>query len=130
MVLTFFFAQFLGLVLMILAASMLTQRQMYLQMVAAFKENRSSLFGVSFMGLVVGIVIVFTHNVWSGGILRVLVTVMGWAIFLKSAAFLVLPTNLLSAWMRPLTSRRIFVIAGILLLLVGIYLFLTGSGGR
>lgn len=130
MVLTFFFAQFLGLIMAIVGISLFTQRRMYLEMVTAFRENRSSQFAASFIGLVLGSILLLTHNVWDGGMLPFLVTLIGWLMFLKSAAFLVLSTATLGRLLKPLAHRKAFVIAASAFIVIGLYLFLAGSGGR
>lgn len=130
MVLTFFFAQLLGLVMIVMALSLFMQRPMYLGMVAAFRADRASQFAASFVGLLLGGILLLTHNVWSGGLLPMLVTLMGWLIFLKSAALLLLPTALLGRIMRPVATRRAFVVAASAMLVIGLYLFLAGAGGR
>ena len=76
MVLTFFFAQLLGLIMATTAISLLTQRRMYTHMITAFSENRASQFATSFVGLVLSSILVLTHNVWSGGMLPILVTLV------------------------------------------------------
>lgn len=130
MVLTFFFAQLLGLIMVVMALSLFTQRRMYLGMVAAFRENRASQFAASFTGLLLGGVLLLTHNVWSGGLLPFLVSLIGWMIFLKSVALLLLPTSLWGKIMKPVATRRAFIIAASAMLVIGLYLFLAGAGGR
>ena len=41
--------------------------------------------------LVAGLAIVLAHNVWRGGAMAVVVTVLGWLLLLKGAALVVIP---------------------------------------
>lgn len=130
MVLTFFFAQFLGLLMVVIAASLLLQRRMYLSMIAEYHEKRAYFYPHAFTGLVVGLLLVLLHNVWSGGFLPVLVTVLGWAILIKSAGLLVLAPGFIDKMLVAVHSRRTYTILAIIMLVLGIYLFLAGAGGR
>jgi hypothetical protein len=130
MVLTFFFAQFLVLMMIVVSISMLLQRPMYMSLMAGFRENRASLYGASLLALILGSFIVLMHNVWNGGFLPVLVTLFGWMIFLKGAALLILPSATLERMMRPAHARRAYVAIAVVVLIIGMYLFLAGSGGR
>jgi hypothetical protein len=53
------------------------------------------------IALVAGLAMVLRHNVWSGGALPVVVTLVGWTIFLRAVLLLFLPSetvaNLLAA---------------------------------
>lgn len=129
MVLTFFFAQFLGLILLILGVSLLKQRSLYVSMVDAFAENRGSIFGASFAGLMLGIAVVLLHNVWGGGLLPLLVTLIGWMIFLKCVALLTLPSRFIEQLLRKIHSRKLSTSIALIQIAVGAYLFLAGSGG-
>jgi hypothetical protein len=48
------------------------------------------------ISLVVGVAMIVGHNVWSGGVLAVVVTLVGWLILLKGVALLVLSPDALS----------------------------------
>jgi hypothetical protein len=48
------------------------------------------------ISLVVGVAMIVGHNVWSGGVLAVFVTLVGWLILLKGVALLVLSPDALS----------------------------------
>lgn len=130
MTITFFFAQFLGLMLVILSASLFLQRRMYLGMIARYREERAYFYPLAFTGLVVGLMMVLLHTVWSGGLLPILVTLLGWAILIKSAGLLVLAPSFIDKLLAPVQARRTYVIAAAVFLVLGIYLFLAGSGGR
>jgi hypothetical protein len=38
-----------------------------------------------------GLAIVLTHNIWSGGVLTVIVTIIGWLTLIKGLVFLFMP---------------------------------------
>lgn len=130
MVLTFFFAQFLGALMILLSVFVLRQRRELAELLADYRERRTSVLPMSLISLILGLMIVLTHNVWDGGFLPVLITVLGWVTFLKGAAFLVLTPSAFDRILRPLGTRRTRTTCAYVMLIVGIYLFLAGSGGR
>ena len=130
MILTFFFAQLLGLLLIILGVSLFVHRKMYMGMLAAYRENRATYYPLGYISLIVGLTFVLLHNVWTGGLLPLLVTIVSWLIFLKGAAFLLVPDRMLKRLEGPFSARRTYRIVAISMLVVGIYLLLAGSGGR
>jgi len=64
-------------------------------------EDRALLFLSGLMGVTGGLAIVLSHNVWSGGVLPIMVTLFGWASLIKGMALLVLS---------PETESRIFIV--------------------
>jgi hypothetical protein len=48
------------------------------------------------ISLAMGVAMIVGHNVWSGGLLPVVVTLLGWLIFLKGLVLLLLPADTLS----------------------------------
>ncbi|MDB5265230.1 MAG: hypothetical protein JWN64_801 [Parcubacteria group bacterium] len=130
MILTFFFAQFFGLLFVVLSVSMLKHKRMYLHMLTMYREERASIYPLSFVGLVIGLVLVLTHSVWHGTFLQVLITVIGWAFFLKCTVLLTLPTSVLNHLMKHFDRKNGYRVAAIALLIVGIYLFVVGTAGR
>jgi len=58
------------------------------------------LFMAGLMGTTAGLAIVLAHNVWSGGALPVVVTLIGWASLIKGLLLLILS---------PDTESRVFI---------------------
>lgn len=128
MALTFFFAQFLGLLMIVLSASLFIHPKTYASILAAYRADRSAIYPFTFTGLVIGILIVLLHNVWNGGLLPILVSLIGWLIFLKCVALLVLPASVMNKMLKPFGSRRTYTIVAVIFLIVGLYLLLAGFG--
>lgn len=81
-----------------------------------------STFVVAPLALVFGLVIVLTHNTWSGGVVTVTTTFVGWAALVKGILIFILPTSALGSLMRPLNSLSFYRIAGVLGILIGVYM--------
>ena len=59
------------------------------------------LFMAGIMGMTAGLAIVLSHNVWSGGVLPIIVTLFGWVSLIKGMLLLVLSSE---------TESRVFVV--------------------
>jgi len=87
---TQFLSRLLGLYSLIVALAMATQREATLQTIAALLQDRPLLFVVGIFTLLAGLAMVLVHNAWSGGALRIVVTLIGWITLAKGASFLLL----------------------------------------
>jgi vacuolar-type H+-ATPase subunit I/STV1 len=77
--------------------------------------------------LVAGLAMVLTHNIWSGGALAVIVTLVGWVTLIKSLFFLFLPPELEAGFfLRQLHYQELFYLYGAFSLVLGVYLTYGG----
>lgn len=65
----------------------------YVGLATAVVHNQLLALVAGLVALVVGLALIFGHNVWSGGALPVVVTLLGWTSLLKGLLFLFLPTE-------------------------------------
>jgi hypothetical protein len=71
------------------------------------------------------------HNIWSGGALVVIVTLVGWMTLTKSLSFLFLPTDVSAEFfLRQLHYQTLFYLYGTFLLVLGLYLTFSGFKAR
>ena len=128
MELSYFLGQLLGLSLAIFSALGILRPRIVTDAVEDFKAGGSFLtliFG--FIGIVVGLAIILSHNVWEAS-WRVMITIVGWAALLKGVAYLIAPDSLLSIGRKVYKNKvntRVILIIGLLL---GLYLARMGSG--
>jgi hypothetical protein len=73
---------------------MITRKQATLESVTAVLRDPSMMFVLGAIMLVAGLAMVLAHNIWSGGALAVIVTLVGWMTLIKSLFFLFLPPEL------------------------------------
>jgi len=77
--------------------------------------------------LAAGLAMVLAHNVWSGGALVVIVTLVGWITLIKSLLFLFLPAEMEAGFfMGQLHYQQLFYVYGAFSLALGIYLTYGG----
>jgi hypothetical protein len=88
--LTIFLAKLLGLYCIILALAMMMRKQSALATIKAIVTDPPVLLVVELIGLACGLAMIIGHNVWSGGALPVVVTLLGWLMVIRGAGLLAL----------------------------------------
>ena len=124
--LTIFLAKLLGLYCIILALAMMTRKASAVATITALFGNPPLLLLVEVLGLAGGLAMIIGHNVWSGGALPIVVTLVGWLMAIRGASLLALSPN---ATLREFSLWQYgrffyFYMAGTLVL--GVYLTLAG----
>ena len=83
---TIFLARLLGLFFLLTGIAMLIRRDTMVATVMALLRDEPLLFALGMSALAVGLAMVLMHNVWSGGVLPVVVTLLGWTFVIRGAA--------------------------------------------
>ena len=124
--LTIFLAKLLGLYCVLFGLAMVAQKEAMVEMVAALIRNGPVLLIIEVIGVTAGLAIVLGHNVWSGGALPIVVTLLGWIILIRGVVLLFLSPQ------GKIRFFEIFRFAELFYLYVGITLilglFLTYAG--
>ncbi len=114
--------------LLVLGWSMLFATRPWLELVEEYSRHPHRLLMPGLGMVVYGLVVIFNHNIWSGGWV-VVISVAGWLIFFKGLTFLLspgmvkiqerFPRNMVKAAMR---------VGGVVLILLSLMLLLTLTG--
>jgi hypothetical protein len=124
---TTFLSRLIGLYCIVVSLSMFTNKQATVETVTALINNRPLLYVVGVMAVAAGLAMVLSHNVWSGGALPVIVTLIGWATLIKGALFLFLsPEAEARVFLAGLHYEAYFYLYAAISLLLGIYLAYGG----
>src|SRR5262245_36747134 len=94
---TSFLARLIGLFLIVVSLAMLVQKQGLAPAISALVQDRTALLVVAMIGLAAGLAMILVHNVWSRGVLPVVVTLIGSFLMLRDALVLFLPPEALRA---------------------------------
>lgn len=106
---------------------MMTRRQATVERVTALLQNPSMMLIVGIITLAAGLAMVLAHNIWSGGTLVVVVTLVGWMALVKSLFFLFLPPELeAGVFLGQLHYQQLFYVYGTISLVLGVYLTYGG----
>jgi hypothetical protein len=77
--------------------------------------------------IVAGLAIIIAHNIWSGGVLAIVVTLMGWVVLIKGLLLLILPPDTATAfYMYTLHYREFYYLYTFIPLAIGMYLTYGG----
>lgn len=128
--LTLYLARLIGLFSIIMVAVVLARGSAAV-MNAVADPQAMFLYGVISLGL--GVAMILGHNVWSGGVLPVVVTLTGWLIFTKGVMLLALTPEALQTMMQRMdypANAQLYVFPA---LAIGVYMcwagFTSDSGG-
>jgi hypothetical protein len=128
---TIFLSRLIGLYCIVIALSMMTRRQATVETVAALLQNPSMMLIVGVTTLAAGLAVVLAHNIWSGGALVVVVTLVGWITLIKSLFFLFLPPEMEAGlFLGQLHYRQLFYLYTAISLVLGVYLTYGGFKSR
>jgi hypothetical protein len=120
--LTVFLGKLIGIYCIIVALALMGQKQRTVETVNALIRNPPLLLFVEVLALIAGLAMVLGHNVWSGGALPVVVTLIGWLMTIRGGALLVLSQDTkLRIFEAVRYEERFYVFMGVTLIL-GIYL--------
>jgi hypothetical protein len=119
---TIYLGKLIGLYYVLIALCMISHKQATVDTVTALVHDAPVLFSVSVMALVAGLAIILAHNVWSGGALPVLVTLLGWISLLKGLIFLLLPPETSAAYFDALRYGHLLYMYMSITLVIGTYL--------
>ena len=128
---TLFLSRLIGLYCIFLALSLITRRQVTVETVTNLLQSPSMMLILGVITLTAGLAMVLAHNVWSGGALAVIVTLVGWITLIKSLLFLFLPpemeAGLFLGWLH---YQQLFYVYGAISFVLGVYLTYGGFTSR
>lgn len=127
--LTMFLAKFLGLYCMIVALAMMTRKQRAVMTIKALIANAPLLLFVEVIGLACGIAMIIGHNIWSGGALPVVITLVGWLMVIRGAGLLALSPAATAKLVEALRYEQLFYFYMGGTLVLGLYLTWAGFRG-
>ena len=125
---TRFLSRLIGLYCILISLSMVTHKQPTVEAVSSLVQNAPLMFLVGVIVLAVGLAMILGHNVWSGGALPVVVTLVGWVSFSKGLLILFLSPQVAPALLLEGTHyEQFFYLYACISLLLGAYLIYGAS---
>jgi uncharacterized membrane protein len=123
---TIFLARLIGLFALIQAAAMILHKEAMVDAMNGVMGNRPLLLVLGLIALAAGLAMVLAHNVWSGGALPVVVTLIGWIVLIRGVLILLLPADALARLFEAVRFGRMFYVYAALALVLGVYLTWAG----
>jgi hypothetical protein len=124
--LTTFLSRLIGLFCILVALPLSTHRQATVETIAALVHNPPLLFIAGMLFLAAGLAIVLNHNVWSGGVLPVIVTLLGWITLVRGLLLLSLSPETLAGLLGMVHFEQLFYLYVVISLVLGVYLTYSG----
>jgi hypothetical protein len=124
---TIFLAKLLGLFCILEGLFLITHKPAMGEMMNALFDNAMMLFIVSLIALGIGLALVLGHNIWSGGALPIVVTLIGWGALIKGIVLLFVPQEAAKGlFHNSLQYEQFFYLYAALPLILGAYLTYGG----
>jgi hypothetical protein len=120
--LTIFLGRLLGLFTLITSFWLLVERQNTVSTIPALLGDRPAMVIFAIIALAGGLAIVLAHNIWSGGILPILVTLIGWVMVVRGVLFLFLPPEATLGILAAMQFGRLFYVYLAIPFVLGVYL--------
>jgi hypothetical protein len=123
---TAFLSKLIGLYALFFGLAMFANKQATIDAVAAILRSPGLVLLSGIFALSVGLAMILSHNIWSGGALPIVVTIIGWLSMLKGLVLLFLSPAALAAYAQALHYERSFYLYAAITLVLGAYLTYGG----
>lgn len=123
---TIFLSRLLGLYCIIYALAMVAHEQAMVNAVTDLVHSPGTLLAFGAVAVVAGLAMVLSHNVWSGGPLALIVTLLGWLILAKGLLVTFLSPDGIVAYYDALHYEQLFYVYAAITLIIGAYLTYSG----
>lgn len=120
-----FIAKIFGLCYLIVGVGLIINRQTFKQIVEDFCKNTVLVFYGGILALVIGVVIVLTHNIWVAN-WTVIITIIGWAALIKGVWLIVFPNSVHKFMQVYQKNENLLVVHSIVALVFGVVLTYFG----
>ena len=124
---TAFIARLVGIYVTVLSVVLMAGNKSSVELMSSMVRNPELLFVLGILGMTAGLAIILVHNIWSGGVLPVIVTLVGWTAALKGTTLMALAvTGHGSSLLDALHYGRFFYLYMGFAALLGVYLAISG----
>jgi hypothetical protein len=121
--LTIYLARLIGLSAFLLAAALMVRGN---ALILATVADGPVMLVYAIFSLAAGLAIILGHNVWSGGTLPVIVTLVGWLIFAKGLVLLLVTPEALAPFLERTHYGEHYSLYIVPALIIGLYLTYAG----
>lgn len=119
-----FLAKVLGLFGVISTIAIIFTYKEHLRLERESAENPASLYVSGYIFLLIGILIVVSHNIWSSD-WRLIITILGWMILLKGSLRIISPESVKTLINKKRDNFK-YIIPEIIILIISSYLLYQG----
>jgi len=127
---TTYISKLIGLFLLVVAVAAIAGKASFVETSSLLVHDRPLLLIVGMILLTAGLALVLTHNVWSGGVTPVLLTVVGWLILIRGIVLLFLTPDAVTKLFAMVRFADFFYLYCGIALALGLYLTYAGFRPR
>jgi hypothetical protein len=120
-----FIAKLLGPIYLIVGIALLLRAPMFRTILQGFIRSPVLLYLAGFLGLLAGLALVLTHNVWAPD-WRIIVTLIGWLTIVRAVVTIFQPEWIVALGSKILERQGIFFGAAVMNLVIGLVLSYFG----
>ena len=125
--LTIYLARLIGLSAVLLVGALLVRGN---ALIIATVADGPVMLVYAIFSLAAGLAIILGHNVWSGGTLPVIVTLVGWLIFAKGLVLMLVTPETLTPLLERMQQHYHYPFYIVPALIIGLYLTYAGFAAR
>ena len=125
MVVSLFLAKALGLYFLIVGLGLVLNMSQMKVMMSEILKDRALLFVTGFMALIIGILMVISHNIWLMD-WRVVITVTAWLSLFKGIALIMFPQKAIEINQKFITNDKLYYTMSVIVVLIGVFLSYHG----
>ncbi|HUK57634.1 MAG TPA: hypothetical protein VLV50_00280 [Stellaceae bacterium] len=123
---TIFLSRLIGLYALIVSISMLFHRAAIIETASELAKAPPLLFIGGLFALLAGIAMVLLHNSWSGGLLPVVVTLVGWGVLIRGIVMVFISPEGASTVFEALHFGSLYYLYAAIPFVLGVYLTFAG----
>jgi hypothetical protein len=124
---TTYLARLIGLYCLLAGLIMLVHREGMIAGVEALVLDAALLLILGVIIVAAGLAVILAHNIWSGGALPVVVTLIGWLTLIKGLVlWLLSPPAAAQLYLQQLHYPQLYYLYAAVTLLIGVYLTVGG----
>lgn len=126
MEISIFLAKIIGFFMIIDGLMAITRKEDLIPVFADFKNKKIEMMILGMVLFVAGLLITASHNVWSGSIFQIVITLIGWIITIKGLLLVLVPVGCIASIVEKVNKPIFFTIGGLIAVLIGVLLTLSG----
>jgi hypothetical protein len=124
--LSIFLSRLLGLVFLVLSLAMVLRHRSFAETAGQLIHDRPLLLILGLIMLIAGFALVLAHNIWSGGALPIVITLLGWITLIRGLILLLAPPEVLDQLFQMIDVEKHFYVPAAITFLLGFYLTYMG----
>ena len=110
-----------GPIYLIIGLSVLLYAKPWQKLIGGWQKDHFGLFPIAILQLVLGLIIIRTYNIWEWNP-WLLVTIIGWALFLKGTIYLLAPGSLIKSMLKLKDNDVLLYVGGLFAAVIGVVL--------